>query len=165
MSGDGRGVEIARHLAGASARLDVASEESADLVEVARDHLADLGIVRRHVERRIDQQAALAVAVGEGPLDDLGKKSPDGLFRPAVTLQPGDAFAHRAVGVAGKCGDKQGALAAIGIVEAGAADAHAFGEVAHRGRLVAARPETIDGAVDGLGFVEFLLAAHFASKA
>ena len=43
--------------------LDVAAEEGADLVEIAADHLADLRIVRRHVERGVHQQAALAVGI------------------------------------------------------------------------------------------------------
>src|SRR5206468_8049783 len=120
---------VARHLSRLAPGLDIAAEEGADLVEVASHHPPDLGVVWRDIEGRVHQQAAATIRVLQRAIDDLRQEGADRLLRLAPGLEAADALPHGAAGVALKGPREQGALVAVGIVEAGPADPHGLGEV------------------------------------
>src|SRR5437762_4911391 len=80
-------------------------------------------------------------------------------------LEAGHALAHGAVGIALQCAGEQLALVAVGVVQAGATDAHRRRQVADRSRLVPTGPEAIDREVDRPVFVEGLHSRHASSQA
>jgi hypothetical protein len=92
--------------------------------------------------KSVDQEAAATIAV-DGAFDDLVKEGADRLLWRQGRLEVGDALARRSFGIALQYLAEQRTLIAESVVKAGAGNAHAGGEIAHRGRLIAVAPEAV----------------------
>jgi hypothetical protein len=78
---------------------DGATEEGFDLAKTRRDFGAELAIMGRDFERRVDEQAATAGAVRQRPLDDLFEQGSNRILGREGTFQLLDARAHRAIDI------------------------------------------------------------------
>src|SRR5260370_20653854 len=74
---------------GGLAGLDTAPEEPLDLDQDVGDDPLELRIMRRDIERRVDQHAALALTIAERALDDFREEVADRLTRRQPFAAPG----------------------------------------------------------------------------
>ena len=127
---------------------------SLDLTEIGGDDRPQLVVVRRDLERRVDDQAAAMIRIGDRSRDQLSEEFPDRFFRRMLPLQPLNPLSHRARRVSFQRLGKKGPLVAERVVETRSVDPHLRCEVSHRGRFEAAVPEALDGCIKHLVVVE-----------
>src|SRR5258708_29291142 len=99
------------------AGLDTAPEEPLDLDQDLSHDPLEPRIVRRDIECRVDQHAALALAVAERALDDFREELADRLTRRQSFAAP-DAVRDALVDIVVECLPIERALVAAGVVEA-----------------------------------------------
>ncbi len=120
---------------------------------------ADFAVVRRHFERRVYKKAATPFFVGERALDRAEEKCPDRRLGRQRVLERA-ASPSGFIEIVVERPTEERAFVGKGVIEAGAGDRHAGGEVAHGGRLVAGLPETGDRLVENRGLVKLALPRH-----
>src|SRR5262249_6869775 len=141
-------------------RGDQASEEAFDLFQPSADLGSKLPVMRRNLQRGIDQEAAAPRAIMQGTFDNFREEGMDCLLRRMCGLQALHARAYRAVEIALQRPDEERALVAETVVEAGTADAHRRSQVAHRTGAIAMVPEALDRGVERHAFVECDRSCH-----
>ena len=144
-------------------RSDRSVEKRLDLGEAFGDKGAQLPVVRRHLEGRVNQEATPPFAVVHRTLDDLFDETADRLFRRQRAFKPLDKRPRRVIEIVLKRPHEQSVLVAVSIVKARPRDLHFFSKITHRRRFVAAMPETLDRRFQGGHFVKFPRPRHIPS--
>ena len=95
-------------------RENAAREEAFDTLELLGDDGTALRMMRRDLERRIDEKAAFTVPIADRVPDDLGEKLRDRLFRSERHFAH-----HRTAGYAGQFAAKRAAIEWLGRAQSG----------------------------------------------
>ena len=129
-------------------------EEPFDALEHAGRYFPELGVMWRQLQGGIDQHAAFAFAIGEGPVEDFGKECAHSFawWQPTAALDPLDDVNFH---VSLERALEQFALVAEGVVETGSGEARCIRKPRHRRGREAVAPETMDRGVKDRRFVKF----------
>src|SRR5258708_22479833 len=136
-------------------------EKCFDLAKLFGDPSTKLALMRRDLERRIYEEASFTLSIIDRVVDYLGKEAADRLFGRQRWLKPAQPVARRAIEIPFQGPGKKSLLVPEGVIEARRRQTHRCREIAHRCRLVAMLPETIDRRLQGSHLTEFFRSGHF----
>ncbi len=135
-------------------------EERFDLAQAIGDDGAELRIVGRDFERRIDEKAAAALPIADRARHDVLEEAPDRPLGRQRLLESLDAGAGRGIEIVLESAREQIVLVAEGVVEARSRYPHRGREVAHRCRLIPVLPEAVYRGLQCHGLIEFARSGH-----
>src|SRR5258708_31841839 len=141
------------------AGLGTAPKEPLDLHQDVGDDPPELRIMRRDIECRIYQHAALALTIAKRALQNLREEVADRLSWRQPFAAP-NAICNASVDIVVQRLLIERALVAKGVVEAGAGDARLLDQVADGSRLVAVRPKALGRRIEHGRFIEFPGSCH-----
>jgi hypothetical protein len=154
-------VRVRRYAAITLACDHASPEKGLQLAYPRRHDVGNARIMRRHLERRVDQKATKAAL--KRAFNDLGQKGFDRLARRQCLFDAGNAGTHIGIQVAVEALREERPFVAESVVNARWTKPHGASEIAHGSGGIAGCPEALHRSLNGDAIIELTRSGQYQS--